>query len=145
MQTALRLGHWSWAGATTCGRCAVRNEWTERSDAAIPLGSEKGDLVTPNALRDSGLMAGIPAGMTMLTRIARSTMREGPSRRSVRSTNRCHPCRDGNAHADREEYDARNTLTAEREEYKLLPSLPGWKCGDGPLDLLGKWDGGVSQ
>jgi hypothetical protein len=42
----------------------------------------------------------------------------GPSRRSVRSTNCGHPCRDGNAHADREEYDARNTLTAEREEYE---------------------------
>jgi hypothetical protein len=47
--------------------------------------------------------------------------------------NRCHPCRDGRARAEREEYDAGNTLTAEREEYKSLPSLPGWKCGDGPL------------
>jgi hypothetical protein len=44
----------------------VRNEWAERIDAAIPLGSEvKGDLVTPSALRDSGLIAAIPAGMEM--------------------------------------------------------------------------------
>jgi hypothetical protein len=51
-------------GGKNLWACAVRNEWAERIDAAIPLGSEvKGDLVTPNALRDSGLMAGIPAGI----------------------------------------------------------------------------------
>ena len=39
MQNALRVGHWPWTAATASGRCAVRNEWTERIDAAIPLGS----------------------------------------------------------------------------------------------------------
>jgi hypothetical protein len=64
-----------------CGRCAMRNEWTERSDAAIPLGSEKkGDLVTPSALRDSRLIAAIPAGMGVLTRSAKGNKGSGLDR-----------------------------------------------------------------